>query len=154
MTNMNPGLLRNVNISLLTQDTTGNATTGGTNIPGVVDMQGYDGCLFIAETWSTQIDANTCTLSIAEGATTAAFVSLSAGGATAYTTAANSTSAELICIDVFRPRDRYLQANVNATAGHVYSVLAIQYTGRKPPITQASDDVPSVAVAYVATPST
>ena len=146
-------LLKNIEVTLLTQDTTGTGSTDA-DIAIPVDMQGFVGCCFVAETWSTQLASGTATLTIKEGATTSAFVSLAVGGASAYTTAAASTSAELIIVDVFRPKDRYLQANVDAITGDVYSVKAIKYRGRKTPITQDTDDVPSNAVATVATPTT
>ena len=148
----NHNLIKDIAILNLLGDTTGTAaaTTGS---PGVVDMQGFTGCLFLAisatTSWGTAQD-----FFVTEGATTSAFVSLAAGGATAYTTAATSTSAQYICVDVFRPKDRYIQANIDATIGGIYAVHALKYTGRKSPITQSTAYTPDTGTAYVATPST
>lgn len=151
---MNPSIARNAEFMLLTKNTTGSDSTSfQAAIP--VDMQGYVGATFIFETWSTQLADGTGTATIKEGATTSAFVSLASGSGTAYTTVGSSTSAELIVIDVFRPKDRYLQADfASPTEGDLYSVKVIKYLASKAAVSQSTAYVPSNATAYVATPTT
>lgn len=155
-------LVNNVRIRSLSGDTTGTAAATS-EAPGVVDMSGYDSCLFIGISASTGFDG-VFDMFIEEAASTAGgatgFISLEAGGAVAGAAAAASTSRTYVAIDVTKPNDRYLGVGfTSGTIGDLELVIAIQYNPIGKPVAISTGDkvydpfVSGGAVA-VATPST
>ena len=104
----------------------------------IVDMSGYDGCLFVCElgtiiengTIDCFVDQNTAnsTSGMARLATT-----------TAHTvTAANAALAKsCILIDVYQPQERYLQCNITPATQNavILGITAIRYSGKVKPAT-------------------
>lgn len=103
----------------------GQATTAGsTGLTAEVDMANYEGVEFIGVAGSTSTIAHT--LAAATGAsTTDSFVALS--GATHATTGGN----DFAVLDVYRPRERWLQVTFTTTAASEKVLLARQYGPRK-----------------------
>lgn len=105
----------------------------------IVDMAGFDGCLFIlcmgtvtsgavVELVADQNTANS-TSGMAELEGSASF------------TAGASDSEKCVCLDVYRPTERYLRCGVEISTQNIEidAVLAIQYQSSKGPITQSTD---------------
>ena len=156
---MNHNLIKDIQILNLSGDTTGTAAAT-TEAPGCVDMQGFDGVLFIALSATTGFEAAT-DMFVKEAATTAAtFLTCEAGGGVVACAAAASTSKQALVLDVYRPKDRYVMAGfTSGTIGDVREVIAIQYGGSKPPVAPSTADpvyypVIPAAITCVATPST
>lgn len=125
-----------------------------TGIP--VDMQGYDGVVFMG-TLTSAAAASSMVLTAYEGATTAAFVTLAAGGAYAYIveTSVASNARDLIVVDVFRPKDRYVCCGgVSSTTDGFTAMHALQYHADNRPVVQATGYLPATAHVVVATPTT
>jgi hypothetical protein len=156
---MQNNLIKDIQFINLMGATTGTAAAT-TEAPGVVDMSGYTGCLFIAMSATTGFEAAT-DIFIKEAATTSAtFLSLEAGGAVAASVAATRTERSALIIDVYKPRDRYLMVGMTSgTIGDIAAVYAIQYGARTGPVAPTTADptynpVLPADVTVVATPST
>lgn len=103
-----------------------------------VDMQGWDGVMFIAAfgaltaTQVTQIKAQQDTATGMAGAADLA--------GTLVGPLADGDGNKCLVLDVFRPQERFVRCVVDrGTANAVIDgVIAIQYRGRKAPVTQGS----------------
>jgi len=115
-----------------------NGAAGTSDITGsIIDMEGYEGCVFIL-----QLGA------ITSGAVTSCYLKQSAdsglSGATSLTTATTVTIADtddekVIVIDVYRPTKRYIALFVDrGTQNAVVSAVAMQYGARQAPVTQGT----------------
>lgn len=114
---------------LKTSQTVGTGTISG----NVLDMQGFDGVLFIAE-FGTITDG-TPSLKAQDGSTSNLTDASDLAG-TAVTTAGSADGGKAVTLDVFRPLKRYIRPQVvrgGATGAVVDSVLAIQYSARSKP---------------------
>lgn len=116
----------------------------------IVDTQGFDGCLFIT-TITDSVDTGVATMTIEQNSVNSGtgMAALSGAVATATSAANDDLNNQILAVDVYRPRERYLRVNrASATANIAYGeVLAILYKGIKMPISQATADVAdSVAV--------
>ena len=105
-------------VTLLAQATTADSSS----IAGEVDMNGWNGCMFVAAAGSTSSAAHTLTISTA-ASTTASFVNLT--GATKATTSGNDQAV----VDVSYPRKRWLKGTVTGTASKRL-LFSIQYGPR------------------------
>lgn len=109
----------------------------------IVDMQGFDGVLFIVPI-TDSVDTGTLTLT-AQHSDTNTTGSMAATEATVtVTSAANDDLNDTFAVlDVQRPLKRYVELNfVTATANIATgSVLAIKYKSRDEPVSQPSADV-------------
>jgi len=112
------------------------AQTTGTS--DALDMQNWDGVVFIGilgagtATGTLSLKVQQCTTS---GGTYADLTGTSSGNSTATT-----DNNKMIIIDIFRPLKRYLKViTTRGTANTILEALiAIQYRGRKVPVTQAT----------------
>ena len=116
----------------------------------IVDTQGFDGCLFIT-TITDSVATGVATMTIEQNSANSGtgMAALSGAIATATSGSNDDLNNQILAIDVYRPRERYLRANrASATANIAYGeVIAILYKGIKMPISQAAADVAdSVAV--------
>jgi hypothetical protein len=106
-----------------------------------IDMQGWDGCLFIGSV-GTITGAGTVDLTVEGSADDSSFAALS--GATAQASAA-ADSDKILAIDVLQPKDtdRYLRtALTRGTANSVYNgTLAMRYRAREFPTTWTAADL-------------
>lgn len=136
-------LADNVLVAQDIPDQIASANVNGT----VMDMQGWDGCLFIFNIGT-----------MASGATFDARIISSANSNfsgnsnvtnAAITQVANTANNNVAMIDVWRPSQRYLKSAVQpATANSTFSSIAVRYhrTGILPP-TQAATTLQIVRVA-------
>jgi len=153
-------LAGNINImSLMDTSGTANATT---ETPGVVDMAGWGGCLFLVVSSDSGFEVAS-DFFVKEAATTAAtFLSLEVGGAVVASGVADSTSRRVLVLDVFKPRDRYLQGGMTTgTIGDLQTVLAIQYDPLEAPVTPTTStptfnpvQTGALSSVIIATPTT
>ena len=105
----------------------------------IVDMAGYDGVMFIAGL-GTLIEAGTLDVFVEQDS--------AAGGGTmarlATTTVLTLTAAHAtlvkscIVVDIYRPQERYVRANITPAAQQavILGIVAILYKGHKAPVTQ------------------
>ena len=111
----------------------GQATTNCTS----VDMQGWDGVVFIAEI-GTIAATGTVTMHCEQSSDNSSFSDLE--------NTANALGAsdddKLIITDIKKPGDRYVRpVIITATAnGEIDGVIAIQYNGDKSPVTNSNSE--------------
>ncbi|MEZ4714296.1 MAG: hypothetical protein R3A44_44360 [Caldilineaceae bacterium] len=121
------------------------------NDSAIVDTQGYDGVLFlttITDSVNTGVATMTAEQNTANSGT--GMAALAGAVATATSGANDDLNGQMLIVDVYRPRERYVRVNrASATANIAYGeCIAILYKGIKQPVSQASADVAhSVAVA-------
>ena len=108
------------------------------------DMAGFDGVLF----WTTITDCvsgGVATLKVEENtADSDTGMTLITGASAAATSGANDDlNNTLLIVDVYRPRERYVQGvRVSATQNIAFGEIhAIRYKSRKGPITQSATTV-------------
>ena len=105
----------------------------------VLDMQGFDGVMFIALLGDVD---STCVLTLTAKGNTANSISSptpSALGATdAFTASATTADSKVLLVDIFRPLQRYVFANLTRTTANaaVGGIIAIQYKAGFKPTTQ------------------
>ena len=105
----------------------------------VVDTANFDGCIFV-----TSIEDSVATLTAMQCDTSGGtYAALSGAVATATSATNDDLNTKLLVVDVYRPRERYLKANItSATAiiafGATYAIL---YSGRVQPVTQLTAEV-------------
>ncbi len=127
-------LLSNIKVTRCT----GYVVAGTTNQKGaIVDMAGFDGCLFIAQL-GTMLNTGTIELAIGQAATNSSGAMVESK-ATSGEITSDGTDNVFLAVDVYRPRMRYLEPHLKLGAANslVESVFAIQYKGRKMATTQA-----------------
>jgi hypothetical protein len=125
----------------------GAQAAGDANYTGAsgVDMQGYDGVLFVALFGTLTADQKT-SLS-AQGSSTAINSGYAAFATPAVTPAmADADSGKALVLDIYRPQTRYVQPIVDrGTANAVINgVIAILYSGDKLPA------VPDTSISQMA----
>lgn len=107
----------------------------------IIDMQGYDGVLFIAG-FGTIVENGTILVAVEQNIANSAGGMAALAGTTAHTvTAANAALTQsAIAVDVYRPRERYLRCVVTPAAQDavLLGVVAIRYKTRKAPVSQAA----------------
>lgn len=134
---MQPTLLNDVKITVVkaTQAT----GTSAVNTDSV-DMTGYDGVMFVGAL-ATANAGNS--VNLAQSSDDSTFADL------AGTAQVPATSGDLVAIDLFRPTDRYVRAEiVRAGATTVTETFyAIQYRGRKAPVTSIATQETHVSPA-------
>ena len=139
-------LLRNVKITRISADGAGSASATPTKAT-IVDMLGFESVMFVAAMGNV-LDTSEVALKVAgsDANDTATMVLLagSAGG----TASATTYDDKLVVLDVVKPRQRYLEAQIfHVTAdGPFDGIFAIQYNGRDKPVTQGSTVVASSTI--------
>lgn len=145
---MYQNLLKNVEIVRVANRGAGAASatpTKGT----IIDMQGFDGVLFVAA-FDNVLDTSAIALKIAGADTNSSGAMALLTGAEAGATAdATSADNKLLAVDVYKPSNRYLEAQVfHVTANAPFDgVFAIKYRGRQMPVTQGSTVLASASAA-------
>ena len=116
-----------MNLSNAVKINLGGATTaaGTTTVTGsTIDMQGYEGVLFIAKFGTAATDN---TLKAAQGAAS----DMSDAADLLGTSVGVGASDELVWLDIYRPRERYVRAlALRGTSTTLDSLWAIQYGAR------------------------
>lgn len=118
------------------------AGTGDTQSGSIIDMQGFDGVIFVAQL-GTVTSGGVATLGVQSNTanSTSGMATLTAPVATAYTDVGGANSNGVIIADCYRPQKRYLRPQLTrATANIVINnIYAIQYTARTEPVTQPTN---------------
>lgn len=114
------------------------AGTGDTIDSDIVDMQGWDGCLFIAKLGAVT-GAGTAVMNLQQGS--AANLSDAADLAGSAAAIVAGEDQKVLAIDIQEPDERYLRSQIDRAVANVVidSVIAIQYRGRSLPPTQDAD---------------
>lgn len=110
----------------------------------IIDMDGYDGVVFVAMLGTT-IEAGTVDVFVDQNTANATSGMARLATTTVYTVPASPAALTAIAVDVYRPKERYLQANVTPATQNavICGVLAILYRGHTCPVTQEATVVKS-----------
>jgi len=137
-------LLQNIKVTPLTRGDTGLAATN-VDATTLVDMSGWDGVLLVTSIVEVTAGASTTAVKLVpRHSATNASTALTDLGSTAQPGDATVSTGDVqkaIIADVYRPTKRYISASVDkagAGTSAVGPVIAIQYRGRKAPVTQSS----------------
>ena len=126
-------LLKNVKIDQILGYFAAGKTAKTTDI---IDMSGYDGCLFIAE-FGDLTEAGTINVQVLQDTASGGGTMAAVAGTAAYTTtaAAAALTQSAIAVDIFRPLERYLEVTVTPATQNavILGVTAIRYKGKMGP---------------------
>lgn len=115
-----------------------------------LDMSGWDGVIFIVPI-TDSVNTGVATLTIEQNTADSdtGMAALAGAVATATSAADDDLNNQLLVVDLFRPTERYVQGVVtSATANIAFgNMVAIQYMGRKLPVTQPASVANSASVA-------
>ena len=102
----------------------------------IIDMDGFDGVVFAA-VLGTTIEAGTVDVFVEQNTANATSGMARVATTTVYTVPASPASLTSVQVDVFKPRERYLQANITPATQNavICGMVAIQYKGHLRPIT-------------------
>ncbi len=126
------------------------ASGGSDPLSTVVDMEGFEGCLFVGIV-GTAGSTDVATLKISEAATSDGSMG-DLSGITGSTSAGESD--KFIMIDVYKPKDQFLQATITRSAAVEYGgTMAYQYGPLKRPTTHDSSTLATALVLGI-TPTT
>lgn len=109
----------------------------------VVDTQGFDGAMFVTSI-EDSVATGVATLKVKQCDTSGGtYAALSGATATATSATNDDLNTKLLVVDVYRPKERYLKANItSATANIAFgATYAILYKGHVAPVTQATAEV-------------
>jgi len=142
-------LLKHTRVSQLT---TARSVAFTTRRSKVVDMQGFEGVMFIVQGSTLLIVSSTAKV-YAQGAdsTTASFLNYK-GGSTAWASTAAGVNYRNAVLDVYRPHDRYVRCCItgnSSVASNVNSILAIQYGARHSGSTHLHDSTTLAGTAVI-----
>lgn len=104
----------------------------------IVDMAGYDGVVFvtpITDSVDTGVAAITAEQNTANS--DSGMAALSGAVATATSAANDDLNGKLLVLDVYRPRERYVQAAITSLTANIAfgNTIAILYQSRNRPVT-------------------
>lgn len=129
-------LLKNVSVREIGAPVAAGSTID--NNSDIVDMANYEGVMFLVPI-TDSVDTGVAALTVEQNTANSAsgMAALSGAVATATSGADDDLNGKLLVVDVYRPRERYLQAvRTSATANIAYgNVIAILYKGRVKPTT-------------------
>lgn len=115
----------------------------------IIDMQGYDGVLFIAPI-TDSVATGVATLKAEQNTANSDSGMAALSGATATATSAENDDLndKALVLDVYRPSERYVQAVLTSGTANIAfgNVIAIKYRGSKCPITQGATILAETAV--------
>lgn len=107
----------------------------------ILDMTGFDGVVFI-DVITDSVATGVATLTVQQNTANSdsGMASLSGAAATATCSTNDDLNNQLLIVDVYKPRERYVQAaRTSATANIAFgSCIAIRYKSQKGPITEDS----------------
>lgn len=105
----------------------------------IIDMDGYDGVVFVAGL-GTVLENGTVDVFVEQNTANSTAGMARLATTTAYTvTAADALVAKsCVVVDVYKPRERYLQCNVTPAVANavILGVVAIRYKTHLGPVTQ------------------
>lgn len=106
----------------------------------IVDMSGWEGCIFVAGL-GTIIENGTLDVAVEQNTLNSTGGMAAVAGTAAHTvTAANALLAKsCIVVDIYKPRERYLQCYITPAAQNavILGIVAIRYNGTAPDVTGA-----------------
>lgn len=116
------------------------AGTDDTQSSDILDMQGWDGVLFVALLGDVTATAVITLQAQQNTANSASGMATLSGTSSQDAAGASDQDDLLMLLDLYRPEERYIRAQVvRATANvEIDGVIAIRYRGVKKPITQGS----------------
>lgn len=102
----------------------------------IIDMDGFDGVVFAA-ILGTTIEAGTVDVFVEQNSANSTTGMARLATTTAYTVPASPAALTSIQVDVFKPRERYVQANITPATQNavICGMVAIQYKGHVCPVT-------------------
>jgi len=112
---------------------------GDTLSSDILDMTGYEGVLLIADL-GDQAATAVATLTAQQDTDAAGGTMATLVGSSTYTFAAADGDDDLLVLDVYKPMERYIRAQLQRATANitVKSIIAIQYGAAKPPVTQST----------------
>jgi hypothetical protein len=116
----------------------------------ILDMANWDGVIFIVPiTDSVATGVATLTIEQNTANSDSGMAALASATATATCTVNDDLNNTLLIVEIYRPRERYVQGVVtSATANIAFgNMIAIQYRGRKGPVTQPASVQASTLLA-------
>lgn len=103
-----------------------------------LDMSGYDGVVFIVPV-EDSVDTGVATITVEQNTADSDTGMAALAGAIATDTSAadDDLNNKLLIVDVYRPRERYVQAAITSGTANIAfgTAIAIRYKGSKSPIT-------------------
>jgi hypothetical protein len=139
-------LLKNVKLARVND---GEADSTGTYYSDIIDMEGFQGVVFIAKFEDVDNGA-VLTLSAQQGASNSsgAMDDLS-GNATHTASGADEADDDLLALDLYKPDEQYVRAKVVVAtqAAELESIIAIRYGPAKSPTSQDSTVLDSDVLA-------
>lgn len=118
-----------------------------------IDMAGYEGVIFICPI-TDSVDTGVATLTVEQNTADSdtGMAALSGAVATATSAANDDLNGQLLVVDVYRPRERYVQAvRTSGTANIAFgNVTAILYGAKDMPVSSHST---IAAIARAASPA-
>lgn len=105
----------------------------------ILDMTGYEGVMFIADL-GDQAATAVATLTAQQDTDAAGGTMATLTGSVAHTFAAADGDDDLLVLDVYKPTERYIRAQLQRATANitVKSIIAIQYGAMKTPVTQST----------------
>lgn len=117
-------------------------------VTDILDMQGYEGVMFIAMTGDVTVDS---VLTLTVKANSANSVStptpITQKATTAHTATATDADSKVLMVDLYKPTLRYVFGSLTRTAANavIGGIIAIQYTSRIKP---TANDATVIAEAF------
>ncbi|MGH8596256.1 MAG: hypothetical protein ACREXT_06330 [Gammaproteobacteria bacterium] len=117
----------------------------------IVDMQGYDGVLFLAALGDVTLNS-VLTLTAQQNVINSATGMAAIGNTVARTAGATDSDNGLLVLDVRKPRERYVRVSLTRTAANavVDGIFALQYGAGNMPTTH---DASVLVTALLTSPS-
>ena len=114
-----------------------------------LDMSGWDGVMFIVSI-TDSVATGVATLTVEQNTSDSdtGMAALSGAVATKTCVVNDDINNQLLIVDVYRPRERYVQGVITSGTANIAfgNTIAIQYQGRKPPVTQPTSVAASTQV--------
>jgi len=145
---MNPTLLNDLQIDRVLIDTAaGQAATGS----DILDMANYEGVIFIAKLGDVS-SGSVVTLNAQQNTANSTSGMATLSGSATFTAGASDADDDLLILDVYRPRERYVRALLTSgTANAVKNgIIAIRYGSRTKPTTQGATVLASATLVSAA----
>lgn len=103
----------------------------------ILNMDGWDGVIFTA-ILGTTIEAGTIDVFVEQNTANATSGMARLATTTAYTVPATPAALTTIEVDIYKPREQYLQCNITPASQNavILGILATQYRGHLCPATQ------------------
>lgn len=103
----------------------------------IIDMDGWDGVVFAA-LLGTTIEGGTVDVFVDQNTANSTSGMARLATTTVYTVPATPAALTSILVDVFKPKERYLEANITPAAQNavICGMIAIQYRGHVCPAVQ------------------